>query len=67
MEYNVARWIEFGAILVGTGAVIVFLFFCLLGVRWYYRKKRMNLILHELRRDLSGDTLQKLRPCRLQS
>lgn len=45
------NWVHFGAIVVATGAVILFVFFCVLGVRWYYRKKRMNLILDELRRD----------------
>jgi len=51
MEEHVVAWIEFGAILVATGAVVLFLFFCILGIRWHFRKKRMNLILAELRRD----------------
>lgn len=51
MQEKVAHWIEFSAILITTGAVILFLFFCVLGVRWHYRKKRMKAVLNELRRD----------------
>jgi len=51
MEERVYHWIEFGAIVLATGAVILFFFFCVMGVRWHYRKKRMNVILAELRRD----------------
>lgn len=51
MEDHIVAWIEFGAILVATGAVVLFLFFCVMGVRWYYRRKEMNVILNELRRD----------------
>ena len=49
MEEYLAHWIEFGAILVATGAIILFLFFCVLGIRWHYREKRMNVILDSLK------------------
>ena len=49
MEEYVVSWIHFGAILVATGAVILFLFFCVLGIRWHYREKSMNVILDSLK------------------
>lgn len=48
MEEKVAHWIEFSAILITTGAVILFLFFCLLGVRWIHREMEMNEFLESL-------------------
>ena len=51
MKSQLAIWLEFGSIVVATGAVILCMFFFMLGVRWQMRKKRMEKVLQELRRD----------------
>ena len=50
MEKRFVAWIEFGAILLVVGAVILFVFFCVLGVRWHYREKNLNKFLRKLKK-----------------
>ena len=49
MEDEVARWVEFGAILVATGAVVCCMFHFLLSMRWIHREMQMNEVLDSLK------------------
>jgi hypothetical protein len=51
MEDYLIHWIEFGAIVVTTGAVVICCYFSVLEYRWVYKKRRMEANLDSLRRD----------------
>ena len=45
------RWIEFGSILIATGACVICMYVTVLEWRWQRRRQEMNVTLESLRRD----------------
>jgi len=51
MDKYLESWISFGFILLATGSVVLCFFYTILGLRWHFREKRMNIILDSLSTD----------------